>query len=171
MQATYQEIYNEAIANGVTPMMADMLASRQGPGLKTDTTIWGGAGTLDSQFKNNQPHLKLITEAAKKAGYTPNPNYVYQPALAEFLGDPKAFVPPSEGNSHVRKVCEERGWGCEGAVKIKTPQGPPPKPVKLAESLIREGVTKMVTDNPDLARKPIRQLREAVIDKHAPQDS
>ena len=167
---TYQEIYNQALSNGCSPVMADMLASRQGPGLKTDTSMYAGFGTLEKQFEDNQPHLRKITEEAQKRGYKPNPNYVYEPSLATFVGDPLAFVPPNEAENHIRHVCEKRGMGCQGAVNIKPPQVEPKQGPRLAEDLVREGVGIICRENPDKAFKPQRELREEAIERFAPEE-
>jgi len=100
---------------------AEMLALKQTPKCMTDREFFAGMGTLDQQFKHDPQHLKVITDAAKKQGYTPSPNDVYMPGVAKFPGDKDAFISPSGGRGQLRKAVEKHGTGGEGAVSVKTP--------------------------------------------------
>lgn len=168
---TYDEIYAEAISNGCSPLFADMLASRSPPGGMTDSVAVAGIGTLDNQFKGarGRIQLKKIIDAAKKRGYVPNPNDVYQPGLANGIGDPLAFCPSGAGyRNHVKKVCEMRGVvPLEADVKVNRQHyREEPKSVPLAEKLIKELTPKVIEADPKLRFKKPQEIREAVIAKH-----
>lgn len=151
---------------------AVMLASQQGPALNTDATFFEGMPRLYEQIGSQRRLNKMLAVAAKH-GFKPNPTDVYQPGLARFQGDPEAFVPATGGRSYIRKLCEKRGWACEGAVKVKAaePLSDPLAPENckpLGEDIIRDRAAEMVRKNPDLKRKSRRELREAVLEKHGP---
>jgi hypothetical protein len=170
MNAAYDQIYAEAIKNGASETFADMLASRQPPGGMTDNVAVAGIGKLGDQFKGKRGEIQLnkIIASAKRHGYTPNPNDIYQPGLAQFAGDPKAFIPSGAGyRSHIKKICEANDLACEGTVNVKRRQyRDAPKQIPLAEKLIRELTPKVLAKDPALARKKPQEIREAVIAKH-----
>lgn len=168
---SYDEIYAEAISHGASPLFADMLASRSPPGGMTDSVAVSGIGTLANQFQGKRGEIQLqkIIAAAKKRGYTPNPNDIYQPGLASSVGDPLAFCPSGAGyRHHVKKVCELRGVvPLEADIKVNRRQyREEPKSVPLAEKLIREYTPKVLEADPALQRKKPQEVREAVIAKH-----
>jgi hypothetical protein len=169
-----QERYLEQIAMGAAPRMAEMIALRKAPRVMTDSVFFEGRGTLDKQFEGTPcGQLDELINAAKAAGYTPNPNDVYEPGLAEFFGDPKAFVPPTGGMGHVQRVCEERGVGCQGAINLKG-RAPEKEPehCRLAPDLVQEQVAAMVAANPELRyTADPRELAEEVVSKHGFDDS
>jgi hypothetical protein len=119
----------------------------------TDTQYFRQRGTLEKQF-NSDHDLKIRVEQARKHGYNPNPNDVYEPCLAQFPGDPNAFISPSQGKRQIRQA----------AAKICAP-----KPAKdgLAENLIQKYSRDMVKEHPSMKRLKPSELREAVLDKHA----
>jgi hypothetical protein len=88
-------------------------------GAVTDRELFRGHGTLGDQFDGADDQLDEVTKRAIARGYRPNVNDVYMPTLADDVGDPKAFVPASEGRHHIKKVCEERNWECDGIVKAE----------------------------------------------------
>lgn len=114
-----QAFYEEMRSRGESHNMAELLALRQFPGTMTDREFFEGQGTLADQFKGDEAMLNTIIERARSKGYNPNPNDVYVSALANDVGDPLAFVPPTGGRGHIQKVCEKRGTSCHGAVEVK----------------------------------------------------
>lgn len=164
--STYEQIYQAAIANGESAMMADLLASRRAPASRTDREFFAGRPKLDEQFKDERT-LNEYVKRARKKGYNPNPNDVYLSQLARFPGDPEAFV--SGGRNQIKRVLEKRGWGCEGIVDVKPAQyTPEPKAAPLHPKIIEETACQMVRANPDLAKKSKAELSEMVIDAHGP---
>lgn len=139
------------------------------PGTCTDREFFAGRGTLGDQFEGDDQTLEHITSVAQRNGYKPGANDVYTPALADYPGDPAAFVPPDGGRGHIRRVCESRGEGCRGLVNVKpvqydpTPDTGPP----IAEDLIQNGVNDAIREDPSLAAKR-QEVRENFIERHAP---
>ncbi len=162
-----QAEYETMLSRGVKPRLAEMLALRAAPKLLTESVFSAGVGTLDKQFAGDEQQLDHLTKQAMKHGYKPNINDVYTPALARFRGDPLAFVPAQEGLGHIRKVCEQRGLACEGAVNVKGRQQDKAITVTpLAEDLIREKTQQAIAADPGLKFKSKRELREQIIDRH-----
>jgi hypothetical protein len=151
-------------------LLKDMLRSRKGPTLDTDTTFFASHAkhrTLAEQFPNPK-QLNDVINAARKQGYNPSPNDIYYSPVAGKVGDPKAFISHARGGkSRIRDACIANGVDCEGVVNVKAPRKDPKPDVPLAADLVKEAVFKMVLKDPSLKRKPLRELQEAAIDKHA----
>jgi len=166
------------LLDGTAPKLAEMLALRSPPRANSDRELFAGVGTLDKQIGDPE-HLDALVGAAKRRGYRPNPNDVYQPGLARFPGDPEAFVPATGGRSHIKRVCEKRGWACHGAVEVKAVEGEP-KHVPLAKSIVdrevraklradkklQSDLQRQFTSAPAKAASKINELRQEVIAKH-----
>lgn len=157
---------------GSSDKFAAMIALQSGPALSTDDTFFQGQKPLYDQF-GSQRHLDRYLKVSKKYGFTPNPNSTYFSALARFPGDPEAYVSRAQGRSYIRKLCEKRGWACEGAVSVnhREPDNDPLAPEKckpLGEDIIRRRVTEEIKRNPDMSPKDRKSLREKIIEKHGP---
>jgi hypothetical protein len=160
-------LYIKMRREGNTHRFSDMVACQTGPGLMTDSVFFAGQPRIGDQFVDDAQR-KRVFKVAKQHGYTPGVNDVYEPGLARFQGDPEAFVPPTGGRGYIRKLCEKRGWACEGAVK--TAHRPPEKDpyehsVPLAEDLIRDHMQHEIKKDPSLRTKK-KELREKIIAKH-----
>lgn len=160
-------LYMKIRRGGASHRFADMVACQRGPGLMTDSVFFAGLPKLQDQFVDDTQREKVIA-VARRNGYNPSPNDVYEPGLARFQGDPEAFVPPSGGRGYIRRLCEKRGWACDGAVKVQHQQpGSDPfeasKP--LAEDLITGHMRAEIKKNPALKNKK-KELREKIIAKH-----
>jgi len=121
-----QAFYEHLRGNGESHRMSEMLAFQQAPRAMTDAVFFEGFGTLDKQFAGDEKVRDQVIKRAMASGYKPNNNDVYLSALARYPGDPEAFVPATGGRGHVKKVCEKRGWECDGAVQT-TFAGPCPR--------------------------------------------
>jgi hypothetical protein len=168
-QITIGALYVRIRREGNGDRFAAMLALQQAPRIMTDSVFFEGQKRLGDTF--DEQYLKKITQAAIRNGYRPNPTDMYQPGLARFRGDPEAFVPASGGRGYIKRLCEKRGWACEGAVSAEHRQpdrDPMESCVPMAESLIRENAQRMVQANPDLKRLNKRELRERVLQQHGP---
>ena len=162
---TAQEIYDAAIANGTSPRLAEMFACRKAPGANTDREFFVGQKQLCDQFTPIM--LDKYVKQARKAGYNPSPNDVYLGQLARFPGDPEAFVSPSGGRSQIKKVLEQRGWGCTGAVNVqRRDEAPDEKATGLASDLVEDFVKQEIAADPGKAFVDKRELREQIIDRH-----
>lgn len=109
----YADRYAECIADGCSPSLADMLASASPPGCVTDATFLAGHCN-GSQFSKTPGLGNRLREIAESQGQSTS-GKVYLGSLAKYPGDPEAWV---DGRGDVKRVCEKRGWGCDGAVRV-----------------------------------------------------
>lgn len=157
-----QKRYEEMIRKGESHNMALMLATRTPCGTnQTDRALWDGRANnhgIDDDF--NRVHM---LRRAKRAGID-IAGKVYVGQLADRRGvcDPAAWV---SDTSDIRKVCEKRGYGCEGLVKVRAAELDPTPTVRLAEDLVQEKMQQALMENPGRAAK-LGELREEVIEKH-----
>jgi len=166
--------YRILLRRGIPERHARRLATGYlvGLGLRTTTEWLSRHGTLLNQFgdtPDGRRNLNSRIAAAKRAGYTPNMNDVYDPTIAASPGDPDGFIPSSDADGHVRRVIAERGVGCqEGLVTAATPApSEEPKKTKLDEKIVNKLTRRRIRANPDLAAKDQQALREEVIDTHS----
>jgi len=115
-----QAFYESCRESGESHSIAEMCAFRQAPSLETDTTFTRGFGTDPFGGPVNSFTHRRYMQMAKAAGVSTQGKR-YMSGLARYPGDPKAWV-GSKGD--VRRVCEKRGWGCEGAVNVKAREKP-----------------------------------------------
>lgn len=150
---------------------ATMLCLNAPPGLQTSDTFWAGRKPWHELCTPEYAASIKSKLAAKGCRIGANDEYMAE--LARFPGDPEAVIPFSGARSHIKSLCESRGWGCEGAVTVKHRE--PEKDllsdeecVPMAEDLIRQKAAKMVKENPDLKRIPRATLRAKVLEKYGP---
>ena len=116
--------YKRMIRNGESPRFAEMCALRSAPRLDTDTSYIAkmnrerGGMTLAEQFRGNEPVLQHRIEQAKKEGFSPSASDFYEPLLARYPGDSRAWIGAAQGISEIRRRMAEAGEGVERA-----PQG------------------------------------------------
>jgi hypothetical protein len=162
---------------GVEPVWAKMTAEGMAPGAKTDREFFEGRHTLDQQFSDNTMQLGEMERATKAMGFKPPRNSVYEPSLAQFPWDPRAFI--TGGRGEVEKRAEAMGFVSEGAgksydglVKMRPRQPENPTPAgKLAPDLVAGLIQQKIAANPDLARVPMRDLAADVQAQHGFQDA
>ena len=99
--------YHAALPSRLDEMFRDQTP----PGCVTDNTFLAGRGGAYAQFSEDDIGGNFYRKEALKAGVNPH-GKVYMPSLASRPGDPEAWV---SGRGDVRRVCEQRGWGVEGA--------------------------------------------------------
>ena len=157
-------LYVKMRHSGQSHAMPAMCATQKAPKAMSDRELFSGIGRLDQQYEPR--YIEEIVYNARVHGYNPNPNDMYMQNLARFPGDPEAFVPPTGGRGHIKKVCEDRGLPCEGAVNVKGGEPRPPEPVRLAADLAEDIVKKRIQRNPDLAKVPRKDLTQQVIEDH-----
>lgn len=130
----YEAIYEVAKSNGCSDRLADLLASRQAPALRTDTYHFKRlhANPLEQVRPALRPKYAAL---AKKAGVSIS-GKKYMGSLARFPGDPQAWV---DSRGDAKKLIEQRGWGADGLVKVKPKEAPPlPDKPPPAEDIVVE---------------------------------
>ena len=162
----FDEIVNNVLDNGTSLNLAIMFATGQGPTLHTDDTFFRGwQGASGAQFDKRLPYdQNLYMREAKEAGVSTN-GKVYMHGLAEYPGDPRAWVGTK---GEMKKRLEQKGWGCDRlGVKVRTDVEPEATPA-LAEDLVQEMVARKFQGEDDRAITPkkLAEAREAVIEKH-----
>lgn len=93
-----QNAYEEMRRHGESHNMAEMLAYRSAPASRTDDDFFRGQGMLDQQISDRGgEYFNSVVNGYRQAtgGQSPNANHVYMPGLAQFPGDPRAFVASS----------------------------------------------------------------------------
>jgi hypothetical protein len=149
-----------------------MLEEQKFPGISTDDTFLSGIPTLDKQFAHPKHH-EAVVKAAKRQGYTPKPTDYYVPALAQRVGDPRAFLNHGHAKGAARKYAEELGVAAEGAIttKAREPEKDPYENPKhrLAPRIVDRIARQKIKENPDLARINKQDLRDEIISKHGKQ--
>lgn len=166
-------LYLRLRREGQSHRFAEMIAFQAGPSLRTDVSLFKGVGTVGTQFNEDHPRGKKLLDfyvgQAKKHGHTPQITDMYQPGLARFPGDPEAWVPASGGRGYIKRLCEKRGWGCEGMVDVKArePDGDPWAVKKsLAEDIVTDKMSQAIEKNPNLAKGDRRELRRQVLRRY-----
>ena len=160
MTSSQQQHYDECIANGCAPRLAEMLALRQFPYSRTDREFLAGHCN-GSQFEGKEELGNRFRKAAKKAGVN-TAGKVYLHQLAASPCDPKAWV---SDRSDVKRVLKERGWSADGMVQHKEPLRDPTPDIPIAADIVETYTQKEMAKDPGQNRK---KVREDVINKHTP---
>ena len=107
----------------------------------SDSNFLRGGDGFDSDEDRLAAH-----KAAEAAGVTPSGRYISQ--LAEYPYDPGAWV---NSTAEVKRRCEEQGFSCDGAVKVKASPtsglGHLEEPYQVADDIVQESVAKELGDN------------------------
>lgn len=116
--AHIQSMYEQLRARGESHSMAEMLAYRQAPGAQTDREFMMGHPTLEQQIGDNDRHyINQVTSNYRAAtGHDPNPGHLYVQTLAQYPGDPKAFV---SDRGEAKRRAEELNVNVSGMVNHK----------------------------------------------------
>lgn len=175
----YEQHYALCIANGCSPRLAEMLASQHPPAAKdTDTQVAAGFKTLHDQVGGTPGYLNKIVANAKRHGYTPSYNDVYNPMLVRRKvgpGDPQAFCKPHEVQSHAKKIAKLRGLPLLNGDDTVVVQGraqesdPLANRCRLAPDLVNEELRKLAKQTPEikkLPKKELNALRKQIVEKH-----
>lgn len=91
--------------------------------IKGDTSLFRGNWARD-QFADQPSVGKFYRTEARRHGVS-MAGKVYHSTLAEYPGDPRAWVADS---SDIRQVLEERGWGSRGDIEVKAREVDPDSP-------------------------------------------
>lgn len=158
VQAHYERCREE----GTSHTLAEMFALAQPPQSRTDREFLRGHCN-GSQFAGN-PAMGDYYKAVAEAEGQDTKGKVYLSGLADYPGDPRAWV---DGRGDVQKVCEERGWGCAGAVNLKV-RVEEPVSVAIDEALVQQEVEHILTQVPDPQHVDTEDLAEQVREKRKP---
>lgn len=109
-----RDVAPEEFSAGSQEKLREMLATGVTPSLMTDAVFLQGHCN-GSQFAESTRIGDHYAGEAKKAGVNVK-GKIYLSGLAAFPGDPRAWV---SDRGDVQKVCEERNFGCKGAVATK----------------------------------------------------
>ena len=159
--------YDEMIQDGVSPLMAAMLACQK----------FANIGTTDKTF-NKREHdrmktmddnqLDVVNKIARKAGINTT-GKTYNGALGKY-GDPAAWV---SGTHDVRQAANQKGLSLRGMVNVNNESLPPKQQPKIAPDILNRLEQQAINNNPSLkekvAKKPTyrKEIRERIIDRHA----
>ena len=116
--------YRQLIAKGESPRMAEILATRQAPGLETDTSHYAGMRPLEETC--GLDYATKTKAQARKAGITINDSSIYNPTIADQRGggDPKAWLLAGDGRDKFRKVINAKGKSCDTlGIKVENGKG------------------------------------------------
>lgn len=139
------------------------------PGVQTDTAFHAGRGSLAKQLNNDEQWAKHIAKIARSKGAVITPEHTYISQLADYPGDPKAFIAPGDGRSAIKKVCEEKGKSCTGAVEYIAPERAPTlgkKKARLAEDLVTSQAMRYRMEKRVDNSVSDKELRKMIVEKH-----
>jgi hypothetical protein len=173
------DFYVGLLDKGQSESMAEILTVRQAPGLRTEASESAarnqarGGSTLADQFRGAENLLEYRVAQAKKQGYTPNATDYYDSSVARFPGDKRAWLSGQQSAGDVKRDIASHGGGMMkgGDVTLapETDVAPTP-PKKLNERIVSRIEQRMVAEDPGLATKDRRELRESIKDKHGSND-
>jgi hypothetical protein len=114
------------------------------PNIQTDATFMRGR-LLSDEFGGDVATRRAYEAKARAAGVNPT-GKVYSRPLASGPGDPEAWI---DGKADVRRICEQRGIGCEGAVTVKGREVEPfdPETARIADDIVQTEVERRLGDN------------------------
>lgn len=171
------EHYLNCLDNGSDPKFAVQLvaqaigASRPGIGVTDSVFIqdqnrWGRS-ILD-RHNGDARAVERLRKALAKNGYHLKSDDHYIPTVSRFFGDPEAIVNHTQGMGDLRRNLEARGTEFHGEVNCEARDKGKRIPVKhqLNPTIVERIRQRKIKENPDLARKDQRELREQIIDQH-----
>lgn len=154
-----QAAYETMRRNGQSHMVADMLAHKRGPYLRTDCTFLEGH-VNGNQWEKHPEIGDLYAAEAKRQGVDIT-GAVYKSGLASYPGDPMAWV---RDRGDVERVAREKGMKVEGSVSCDY-RGcdEPPEDIDVAPDIIEDKVLQMMDADPSIehTRKPEDVYAEA----------
>ncbi len=141
--------------------LEEMLAARRAPAIHTDATFFANVNAAPAL--HDRPGVAEEYRRVALAGGVNPVGKTYMPAIAAFPGDPEAWV---SGRGDIQRVCEARGWACDGAVKVdaRPAEGAAPPPA-IAPDILAGLAERQRAADPSLSRA---EATEAAIDLHAP---
>jgi hypothetical protein len=158
-----QHTYEMLVSDGQTHRMADLLAHRKFPGMRTDAVFMEGKIGKD-QFGDTPIGREMgefYRSAALAAGVNPH-GKVYLHGLATYPGDPTAWV---DSRGDVLRVAREKGLKVSGMVEYTPPDPGVPRlderKYHVADDIVQEAFEQRAAANPDLANASPEKQAEA----------
>ena len=114
------------------------------PGIRTSKRFRARYGS-DDGFGKDQRARRYARRRAAAAGVS-TAGKRYEPQLADYLGDPRAWI---DGPDDIKRICRKRGWACDGAVSVAAPKYvdvPDDKPYRVAEDLVQKHVRRGIVE-------------------------
>ncbi len=151
--------YLKCRAEGTSHMLAEMFAHQQPPMSNTDREFLEGRGGCYDQFQGS-PQGEYYRQVAESEGFNPQ-GKVYLSGLANYPGDPRAWV---SGRGDVQRVCEERGFDADGAVRVRAARHRDMAPAGggVAEDLVEARLERELQADPGLQERPRDEVKEEV---------
>ncbi len=156
-----QAFYVHVRRNGESHSIAEMLAFQKAPAMQNSDQMFLRGKHQDHGLDKNDRFAESYIRRAHAGGVNPH-GKVYMSNLADKRGpgDPEAWV---SGVDDVKRVCVERGHGCE-ALGIPLQERAPDTGPALADDIVQEAMAGY-TQDPGSPKDP-RELREKIIEKH-----
>jgi hypothetical protein len=148
---------------GESHNIAEILAMRITPGLRGTERMFFEGHCNGNQFAMDSNAGKKFKRAAKRAGVDTT-GAVYVGGLADYPGDPKAWV---KDTSDIKRVLKERNWSARGAVNHKAHDEALTGFVPIADDIVDRETAKEIAIDPGKKAK-IKQVREEVKDRLTP---
>lgn len=148
---------------GESHSMAEMLATRTFPGVKTDAIFNEGkfSGQSTGECDARGTWLRAQAEAA---GVSTTGKW-YCSGLADFPGDPTAWV---DSRGDVLRIAEAKNMTVRGYVEHKAHETDPGEDLAIDDGLIEDEVADILESNPhaavDAIRDEVYQLRTGAVD-------
>lgn len=147
VQAAYEKMRGE----GQSHNMAEMLATRSLPGLRTAATF------IKKRKQQRQPKWPAWYYAkARAAGIDPDA-HVYEPQLARHACDLEAWIKEPDD---IRRICAKNQWSVESddvnykCTPIEAPADIDTKPYEAADDLVEKEVREIGKRDPGLIDTP-----------------
>jgi hypothetical protein len=138
---------------GQSHNMAEMLATRSFPGVKTDSVFNEGRFSGSDQFAQCPAKGTWLRAQAEAAGVNPAGKY-YLSGLADFPGDPTAWV---SDRGDVLRVAEAKNLTIrDGYVSHYAHETEPLPDVTVADDIIEREVDRTLWENPGARREDVR---------------
>lgn len=160
---TIGESYMRLMAEGMDSNWAEMISMQSCPAFASDKGYIQDQrrhGTsIAEQYKNTPRELEELRKGLARNGYKLKSDDQYVRTAARFPNDPMAIVNETRSFSEVKKMVDERQ-------KRSRDEEPMKKVHKLHPRLVEKRRQQMIKEDPGLAFKDQRELRERIVDKH-----
>ncbi|SIO37916.1 hypothetical protein SAMN05444166_4227 [Singulisphaera sp. GP187] len=150
---------------GESHNMAEMLALRSFPGIKTDAIF--NEGKFSGQSTGEcDPRGAWLRQQAEAAGVSTSGKW-YCSGLASFPGDPTAWV---GDRGDVLRIAREKNLTVDGYVTHKAHEVDPGSDMPIADDIIADEVNDILESNPfadaEAVRDEVYKLRTGAVDDH-----